>query len=110
LVLNAVDAMSEGGKITLKTSVLVPEKNGNRQYPAQVAVDISDTGMGMNEETRKRCLEPFFSTKGKRGTGLGLAMVYGVMERHYGNIEIDSEPGRGTTFRLVFPLRPASDT
>ena len=105
LVLNAVDAMSEGGKITLKTSVLVPEKNGSRQYPAQVAVDISDTGMGMNEETRKRCLEPFFSTKGKRGTGLGLAMVYGVMERHEGNIEIQSELGKGSTFRLVFPVR-----
>jgi signal transduction histidine kinase/CheY-like chemotaxis protein/uncharacterized membrane protein affecting hemolysin expression len=105
LVLNAVDAMSEGGKITLTTSVVAPEKDGGRQLPAQVAVDICDTGMGMNEETRKRCLEPFFSTKGKRGTGLGLAMVYGVMERHEGNIEIQSELGKGSTFRLVFPVR-----
>jgi CheY-like chemotaxis protein len=59
----------------------------------------------MNEETRKRCLEPFFSTKGKRGTGLGLAMVYGVMKRHEGGIEIQTEPGKGTTFRLLFPVR-----
>jgi CheY-like chemotaxis protein len=84
---------------------VAPEKDGGRQLPAQVAVDICDTGMGMNEETRKRCLEPFFSTKGKRGTGLGLAMVYGVMERHEGNIEIQSELGKGSTFRLVFPVR-----
>jgi CheY-like chemotaxis protein len=61
--------------------------------------------MGMNEETRKRCLEPFFSTKGQRGTGLGLAMVYGVMLRHEGNVELQSAPGKGTTFRLIFPVR-----
>jgi len=59
----------------------------------------------MTEETRKRCLEPFFSTKGTLGTGLGLAMVYGVMERHEGSIEIQSEPGKGSTFRLIFPVR-----
>jgi CheY-like chemotaxis protein len=68
-------------------------------------VEVSDNGIGMDEETRRRCLEPFFSTKGKRGTGLGLAMVYGVMERHDGSIEIDSEKGKGTTFRLTFPVR-----
>ena len=59
----------------------------------------------MDEKTRKHCLDPFFSTKGKRGTGLGLAMVYGVMERHDGKIEIDSKPGQGTTMRLIFPVR-----
>jgi CheY-like chemotaxis protein len=59
----------------------------------------------MDEETSKHCLDPFFSTKGKRGTGLGLAMVYGVMERHDGRIEIDSKPGKGTTMRLIFPVR-----
>ena len=59
----------------------------------------------MSEETRKRCLEPFFSTKGKRGTGLGLAMAYGVMQRHEGSIDIQSALGKGTTFRLIFPVR-----
>lgn len=106
LVLNAVDALPNGGKITLRTRVF--ERDicpGSDQYPTQIVVEVSDTGIGMSEETRTRCLEPFFSTKGKRGTGLGLAMVYGVMERHEGRIEIASEPGRGTTFRLFFPVR-----
>jgi CheY-like chemotaxis protein len=70
-----------------------------------VLLEVGDTGVGMDEETRKRCLEPFFSTKGKRGTGLGLAMVYGVMKRHEGGIEIVTELGKGTTFRLLFPVR-----
>jgi CheY-like chemotaxis protein len=58
----------------------------------------------MDTETKRRCLEPFFTTKGERGTGLGLAMVYGVMQRHNAEIEIDSEPGKGTTMRLAFPV------
>lgn len=108
LVLNAVDAMPKGGRITISTVVLRhnTSKNANK-HPLNVAIAVSDTGTGMDEETRKRCLEPFFSTKGKRGTGLGLAMVYGVMERHEGGIDIESEPGKGTTFRLVFPVRTA---
>ncbi|HWW01052.1 MAG TPA: ATP-binding protein [Candidatus Acidoferrum sp.] len=111
LVLNAVDALPNGGVISIRTRARACGLNPPAEAPpTHVVLEVSDTGIGMNEETRKRCLEPFFSTKGKRGTGLGLAMVYGVVERHYGNIEIDSEPGRGTTFRLVFPLRPASDT
>jgi CheY-like chemotaxis protein len=60
--------------------------------------------MGMDADTRQRCLEPFFTTKGERGTGLGLAMVYGVIERHSADIEIESAPGQGTTMRLVFPI------
>ena len=102
LVLNAVDAMPSGGRITIRS--VVTRNNGDK-HPLKVALEITDTGTGMDEETRKRCLEPFFSTKGKRGTGLGLAMVYGVMERHAGSIEIQSELGKGTTFRLVFPVR-----
>ena len=58
----------------------------------------------MDEETRRRCLEPFFTTKGERGTGLGLAMVYGAMQRHGAEIEIDSDAGRGTTMRLCFAI------
>ena len=61
-----------------------------------------DTGVGMDEETRRRCLEPFFTTKGERGTGLGLAMVYGMAKRHSAGLEIDSALGEGTTIRLTF--------
>jgi len=93
LIFNAVDAMPEGGTITLQT----------RPLPNGTIVEVRDTGTGMDEETRRRCLEPFFSTKGQHGNGLGLAMVYGMLKRHDGEIEIVSEPGRGTTIRLLFP-------
>ena len=106
LVLNAVDAMPAGGKITLRTGV--SHREAADRTPSHVIVDVIDTGIGMSEETRKRCLEPFFSTKGKRGTGLGLTMVYGVMQRHEGSVEIQSAPGQGTTFRLIFPVRDES--
>jgi CheY-like chemotaxis protein len=72
----------------------------------EVIVDVTDTGIGMDEKTRSRCLEPFFTTKGERGTGLGLAMVFGMVQRHSAQIEIDSAPGRGTTLRLLFVARP----
>jgi CheY-like chemotaxis protein len=73
-------------------------------------VDVVDTGIGMNEDTRRRCLEPFYTTKGERGTGLGLAMVYGVIKRHNADIEIISAERKGTTMRLIFPVAPASAT
>jgi PAS domain S-box-containing protein len=94
LIFNAVDAMPRGGTLTLRTRV-----DG-----ARAVVEIVDDGIGMTEETRRRCLEPFFSTKGEHGTGLGLSMVYGIVQRHDGTVEIDSRLGRGTTFRLWFPL------
>jgi CheY-like chemotaxis protein len=63
---------------------------------------VSDTGIGMSEETRRRCFEPFYTTKGERGTGLGLAMVYGMVQRHSAELEIESAVGAGTTVRLIF--------
>ena len=76
-----------------------------------VCIEVSDTGVGMDEETRRRCLEPFFTTKGERGTGLGLAMVYGMVQRHSAELESTATPGKGTTFRLIFPAySPAFDS
>src|SRR5437870_248569 len=111
LIFNAIDAMPRGGVITLRSRVCswTPGRS-HLKMPTRVALAVSDSGTGMDEETRKRCFEPFFSTKGQRGTGLGLAMVYGVMLRHDGVIEIESEPGKGATFRLVFPVREAPRT
>ncbi len=67
-------------------------------------MEVIDTGIGMDEDTRRRCLEPFFTTKGERGTGLGLAMVYGIAGRHNAEIEIASAVGEGTTVRFIFPV------
>jgi signal transduction histidine kinase/ActR/RegA family two-component response regulator len=103
LIFNAVDAMPEGGTLTLRTRA-VPVPGGAADESATlVRLEVCDTGVGMAEETKRRCLEPFFTTKGERGTGLGLAMVYGMVQRHSAEIEIESEPGKGTTARLVFP-------
>jgi PAS domain S-box-containing protein len=103
LIFNAVDAMADGGTLTLRTEVV-----GDVSAPSrQVKVEVSDTGMGMDDEARRRCLEPFFTTKGERGTGLGLAMVYGMARRHGAEIDIESALGQGTTVRLRFAA-PAS--
>jgi signal transduction histidine kinase/ActR/RegA family two-component response regulator len=94
LIFNAVDAMPNGGAIRVRTS--------NREA-GWVALEVTDTGTGMTEEVRRRCLDPFFTTKGNQGTGLGLAMVHGIVERHGGRLEIDSAWGKGTTFRILLP-------
>ncbi len=93
LIFNAVDAMPAGGTVTIGTTAL---EDG-------VVLTVTDTGIGMTESERERCLEPFFTTKGEGGTGLGLAVVYGIIQRHGGTIEIASEKGVGTTFAIRLP-------
>ncbi|OGV60137.1 MAG: hypothetical protein A2283_19535 [Lentisphaerae bacterium RIFOXYA12_FULL_48_11] len=95
LIFNAVDAMPKGGVITFR--VLPKNKTA-------IALEVTDRGIGMDQETLRRCMEPFFTTKGVQGSGLGLAMVYGIVERHEGVLEIESNPGAGTTIRILFPV------
>src|SRR6267154_1769560 len=103
LIFNAVDAMPTGGTLLVRTRESPGGDGGDR-----ILIDVSDTGVGMDEDTRRRCLEPFFTTKGERGTGLGLAMVYGMIQRHSAELEIHSEAGAGTTVRLIFPIAATS--
>jgi two-component system cell cycle sensor histidine kinase/response regulator CckA len=117
LYINAADAMPDGGKLMLQTSNVSRENMPDKIYEPKTAnyvqLTITDTGVGMNKETRERVFEPFFTTKtlGK-GTGLGLASTYGVIKGHKGYIEVDSESGCGTTFRIYLPasgaIRPKS--
>ncbi|MBV9924302.1 MAG: response regulator [Acidobacteria bacterium] len=100
MVFNAVDAMSDGGTLTLSTS-----DGGD-----EVVLTVADTGTGMTEEVRSRIFDPFFTTKGKAGMGLGLSVSYGIIRRHEGRVEVDSEVGKGTTFRMTFPVVGESDT
>lgn len=100
LVFNAIDALPAGGVITLRTTAVRVATGSQHRH---IELEVADSGVGMDEDTRLRCLEPFFTTKGERGTGLGLAMVYGVAQRHGAEIEIESAPDKGTTVRLSFP-------
>jgi signal transduction histidine kinase/ActR/RegA family two-component response regulator len=100
LVFNAADAMPDGGTLAIRTKAIQGPSDKR-----QVCVEVADTGIGMDEATRRRCLEPFFTTKGERGTGLGLAMVYGVTQRHNAEIDVESAPGKGTRVRLRFPVQ-----
>jgi signal transduction histidine kinase/ActR/RegA family two-component response regulator/HAMP domain-containing protein len=104
LIFNAVDAMPDGGTVTLRTRYRTRLDDDERPH---VLVEVSDTGSGMDEATQRRCLEPFFTTKGERGTGLGLATVYGMAERHGAQVAIESQLHHGTTVRLAFPVAPA---
>ena len=94
LVFNAVDAMPEGGVLTLRV----------RREEGFGILEIVDTGTGMTEEVRRRCTEPFFSTKGDRGTGLGLPMVFEIAQQYGGSIEIATKLGEGTRFIIRLPF------
>jgi PAS domain S-box-containing protein len=99
LILNAMDAMPEGGTLTIAT----------QHTPGRdVRVTVADTGIGMTESVRQRIFEPFFSTKGEAGSGLGLSMTYSIVRRHRGEIRVDTAPGAGTTFTLIFPVQTES--
>ena len=93
MIYNAIDAMPSGGEIRLST-----QENGER-----VIICVGDTGTGMSPDVKQRLFDPFFTTKGKAGTGMGLAVSFGIIRRHEGSIEVDSEPGRGTTFKISLP-------
>jgi len=93
LLLNGIDAMPGGGRLIFKTWMTGPD----------VHCSVSDTGAGMSEEVRHRALDPFFTTKGPKSTGLGLSVTYGIVQRHNGKLEIESTPGRGTTVTITLP-------
>ncbi|HKZ77856.1 MAG TPA: ATP-binding protein, partial [Pyrinomonadaceae bacterium] len=94
MIYNAVDAMPEGGKICLSA----------QETEGRVRITITDTGSGMTAEVKSRLFDPFFTTKGKRGTGMGLAVSFGIIRRHNGSIEVESEPGHGTSFAISLPV------
>jgi PAS domain S-box-containing protein len=99
LGVNARDAMPHGGTLTIAT---------HHTAGRDVRVTVADTGIGMSESVRQRIFEPFFSTKGEAGSGLGLSMAYSIVRRHAGEILVDTAPSAGTTFTLIFPVGPES--
>jgi PAS domain S-box-containing protein len=114
LAVNARDAMPDGGRLLIATRLCVVDEHEVEAHPSLlpgpcVEVLVRDTGFGMDAQTRDRAFEPFFSTKPPdKGTGLGLAMVYGIVSGHKGAVLISSEPGKGTSVRLLFPIAEES--
>src|SRR5262249_45173045 len=113
LAVNARDAMPQGGVLTLGTAVVTGETLRSK-FPGPagcryVEICVADTGDGMEGDTRRRIWEPFFTTKGAKGQGLGLAVVYGIVNAHRGWIDLETEKGKGTTFRIYLEV-PDRDT
>jgi signal transduction histidine kinase len=104
LLKNASDAMEGSGEVTIHVKRCNKGECLENAIPA-LCIEISDTGCGIDEETKQRIFEPFFTTKDiSEGTGLGLASVYSLMQQHDGDVKVESELGKGTTFTLVFPV------
>ncbi len=108
LAVNARDAMPQGGRLTIKTENVTLDKACCQVLPEArpgkfVCLSVEDTGVGIDEEITQHIFEPFFSTKGEEGTGLGLAVVYGIVRQHEGWINVYSEPGQGSTFKVYLP-------
>jgi CheY-like chemotaxis protein len=108
LIFNAVDAMPDGGTLLLRTRLVASSSRPGDSATRHVHLEVTDTGLGMDEETRKRCLEPFYTTKGARSTGLGLTTVYGMAQLHGADLQIQSTPARGTSVSLVFAVTEKS--
>jgi two-component system NtrC family sensor kinase len=107
LLVNADDAIGEnGGVITLTTRLPEAATNGTTDLPANqyVEINVSDTGCGIPPENLPKLFEPFFSTKGQKGNGLGLAVVWGIVEKHNGKISVESQVDKGTTFMISLPV------
>lgn len=112
IAVNAQDAMPSGGTITIETGMVNHDKGYSDNHfgskpGSYVMLAMSDNGTGMDSETREKIFEPFFSTKGEMGTGLGMATVYGIIKQHSGNIFVYSEPEKGTTFKIYLPCYSA---